>query len=108
MNNQLGTNSYGLYNPDEINEVLLGLYNILNLAIDINASSLCIYPFQVMCVLRNGEERRYPPIAIPSEINYLDSFRLILTRDELAQRIFEIVAEDHESIVCRINLEVSD
>ena len=103
MNKKLGSNAYDLYESDEINEVLLGLYNILNLAIDIEASHISIHPFQLVCMLKNGKERKYPPIILHNDLSYIEAFSLIMSRDLLAQKAFRIIAEENNKIEIKIN-----
>ena len=102
---KLGINYSEIYTTNEVNEVLLGLYNILNLALQIDTSFINIYPYHVVCTLKNGTKETYPPIILPRAISYIDSFDLIMLRDKLVRNRFEIVSRDEKTIFAKVNLE---
>jgi hypothetical protein len=98
------TNIWKMY-PGDISEILLGLYQTVQLALRLDTSKLVIGPAQVIH-LDEDEQVLFKLHSddLASEIakskvlmsSYMEVFNLILSRDELISEHFELIASTPE------------
>jgi hypothetical protein len=91
-----------IYEPQEINEVLLMVYNIINFAIRDEADSLEFSPTRIVWIKNNEIKGKMDIDGLRPTVDFLETFKMVLIRDRTVQNVFTKTLSTNEEVAFRV------
>jgi len=101
----LDKSKLGVFEPSELNEVILMVYNIIRRSVRDKCDFLTLTPTHFVLHKEGCSVNRFPVDRPKPTMSFREALKRILDRDEVVRRYLHLVAETPEEISYQIVLE---